>query len=176
VTVEFRPLEGIEREKKLSDSISPPKTTSIETEGSKPEEHRSADNSHAPRNEEREKSRKGQEQEMKPRYRTRGQEQEDTLLMTISDITNNRLPFGSIFRGKAVEFQVPASVRELSERLIGKAGQPQRQYGPDYDPTAQQDLANHERKVRDQEYVNQVQRIQEAAIRERQKSNSRRRT
>ena len=153
---------GIEREKKLSDSISPPKTTSM---GAKPEEYKSEDDSHAPLKEEREKSRKEREQEMKQRYRTRGQEQEDTLFMTVSDITNNRLPFGSIFRGKAVEFQMLASVRE-------KAGQPQRQNGPDYEPTAQQDLANHERKLRDQEHVNQVQRIQEAAIR--QKRNSRR--
>jgi hypothetical protein len=168
-------LRGIEREKELSDSISPPKTTNIGAQRLKPEEHRIVDDSHAPRKEEREKSRNGQEQEMKQRYRTMGQEQEDTLFMTISDMRNNRLPpFGSIFRGQAVEFQMPASVRELFGRLIRKAGQPQRQYGPDYDSTAQQDLANHERKVRDQ--VNEVQRMQEAAIRERQKSNSRRRT
>jgi hypothetical protein len=66
-------------------------------------------------------------------------------------------------------------VRELFGRLIRKAGQPQREYGPDYDLTAQQDLANHERKVRDQEFDNGIQRMQEAAIMERQKSNSIRR-
>lgn len=165
-------LGGIEREKKLSDSISPPKTTSIRAQRLKPEEHRSEDDSHTPLKEEREKSRNEKEQEMKQKYGTMGQEQEDTLFMTISDITNDRLPFGSIFRGKAVEFQMPASVHELFERLIGKAGQPQRQYGPDYDPTAQQDLANHKRKLRDQEVVNEAIRTQEAAIRERQKSHS----
>lgn len=69
-----------------------------------------------------------------------------------------------------------ASMLELLERLIRKAGQPQRQYGPDYDLMAQQDIANHERKVRDQEFVNEIQRMQETAIMERQKSNSRRRT
>jgi hypothetical protein len=137
---------GIEREKQLSDSISPSKTTSIGAQRLKPEEHKSKDDSHAPLKEEREKSRNEKEQEMKQRYRTRGQEQKDTLFMTNTDMTNNRLP------------------------PFGKAGQPQRQYGPDYDPTAQQDL-DHKRKVRDQEFVNDVQRMQEAAIRERQKSN-----
>lgn len=143
----------------------------------KPKEQRLEDDSHEVREEERKQSRSEQEQEMKRRYETRDQEQGDKLFVSINDVETSQLPlFGSIFRGKAVEFQMPASVRELFERLIGKAGQPQRQYGPDYDSTAQQDLANHERKVRDQEHVNQAQRIQEAAIRERQKSNSRRRT
>jgi hypothetical protein len=141
-------LGGIECEKELSDSISPPKTTSIGVQRLKPEEHKSEDDSHAPLKEEREKSRNEKEQEMKQRYRTRGQEQKDTLFMTITDMTNNRLP------------------------PFGKAGQPQRQHGPDYDPTAQQDLADHKRKVRDQEFVNEVQRMLEAEIREREKSNS----
>jgi len=135
-------LRGIEREKKLNDSIRAPKTTSIGAQRLKPEKHRSEDDSHATLQEEREISRNEQDQEMKQRCRTRGQEQEDTLFMTITDTTNNRLP------------------------PFGKAGGPQRLYGPDYDPPAQQDL------VWDQEFVNEVQRIQEASIRERQKTNN----
>jgi hypothetical protein len=122
-------LGGIKCEKELSDSISPPKTTSIGGQRLKPEEHKSEDDSHAPLKEEREKSRNEKE-------------------LTITDMTNNRLP------------------------PFGKAGQPQRQHCPDYDPTAQQDLADHKRKVRDQEIVNEAQRMQEAAIREREKSNN----
>ena len=73
-------LRGIERKKKLIDSISPPKTTSIGAQRLKPEEHRLEDGNHTPRKEESEKSRNGQEQERKQRYGTRGKEQQDTYL------------------------------------------------------------------------------------------------
>jgi hypothetical protein len=98
---------GIEHEKKLSDSISPSKTTSTGTQRLKPEGHKSEDDSHAPLKEEREKSRNEKEPEMIQKYRTRELEQKDPLFMTITDMTNNRLP------------------------PFGKAGQPQRQYSPD---------------------------------------------
>lgn len=88
---------------------------------------------------------------------------------------SNRLqPFGAIFPGQSVEFQMPLSVRELFGELMRKVGQPQRHYVPDYDLTAQQYITNHERKVRDQEYVKKIERMQEAAIMERQKSNNKR--
>lgn len=81
-------LGGIECEKKLTDSIGPPRTISIGAQRLKPEELRLEDDSHAPRKDEREKSTSRQEQEMKQRYKTKGQEREDASFMTISDMTN----------------------------------------------------------------------------------------
>lgn len=164
--------------KGLADSINRPQTNNIEPQKLKHEKHRLEGERNAPPNEEGKEPKYGTKQEMDKREETRGQEQGDKLFTTLNDRTNNRLhPFGAIFLDQAVEFQMPASVRELFGRLIQKGGQPQREYGPGYDLPAQQDLANHERKrkVRDQEFVNGIQRMQEAAIMERKKSNSIRR-
>lgn len=176
-------IERFDRPKRLADSINPPQTNSIEGQRMKLDERRLDVDRHASRKGEEEESKYRWEQEMKQREETKGQEQVDKLFVSISDMVTNRLPTSSaMFQGQGGEFQVPGSVQEALGRLIGQGGQPQqtqtqpqRQYDPYQDLTAQQAIANHERMVGDKQYVNEIQRMQEAQIRERQKSNSRRR-
>jgi hypothetical protein len=195
----------LEYAKRLAYEISPPQSTNIGAQQLKPKEQRLEDDSHEVREEEGKQSRSEQEQEMKRRYETRDQEQGDRLFVSINDVETSQLPtFSAMYRGQSVDFQMPGPVREAFLRLTRKCGQlhqqqlhqqlqqqqlqqqqlqqqqetqPHRQgeEGPYHDLTAQQDIANHKRMIKDQQFVNETRRMLEQQIRERQKIESRRR-
>jgi hypothetical protein len=145
-----------------------------------PDEHELEDDSPMPRREgseklRNEKSRNGHKREIEHLHATNGQEPGDTLFTTLGDMTTN-WPVPT-FIGRPVEFQMPAGrVGEIFSRLIRKSSQTHMQYSLEDEVTAQQAIADYEREVKAQGHINEIQRMQEAAILERQKSNTRRRT
>ena len=181
-----------EKVKRLADLINPPQNINIEAQRLKLEERRlDIDHDILATREQREESRYRWEQEMKMREESKGQEQADKLFGSISDlVTNKLLPvFSQLFQGQGGQFQMPGSVGEALGKLMGGGqqqqagggqtiimGQPQQQqgaYNPYQDLTAsgmQGQGPDYNQMVGDQQYANEIRRMQEAQKMERQRA------